>query len=458
VRLVATVALAGCGAISGDPPETMRELRTGAGGYGREEVATHNLLRVVDGTLTDDERIGSLSVVVHLAGTDPAYLSQLASLLELSSTSPAVHRAVLGVLARRDYPGVDPHVQAALPRARSDAERRTLLDWAARHRRPETLSAVVRLWARANPSDAATEDRFRRAVESIAGRTWSEALLEGLNRPLFKGRRSALYVLTARLSRPELARRIQSVDARVIATEALQYCLREADYLPDAADLLAVVEAYAGRRPQLDAAIAVSRQWGEACGYRFTIGDMHLLAGLAAGDLQRPDRADLLATVGERLRRRNRRADAAALRASGLDATPLERLSTASLVRVRLLGEMMDDSQARRGIAVAMGGADRWGGLVFLQEGRARPRLYQSTGDDGGGYQPSDMMVQDARCCLAHIHGGAAAGPTAGDVARAQRLGAPGLVVAQTAGGQLAAVYYEDDDVVVPLGVFDPRP
>ncbi|MFW6146025.1 MAG: hypothetical protein ACOC7R_01675, partial [Planctomycetota bacterium] len=74
-------------------------------------------------------------------------------------------------------------------------------------------------------------------------------------------------------------------------------------------------------------------------------------------------------------------------------------------------------------------------------------------------WQPSGLMLQDARSALACIHGRAAAEPPPAvlpDTVRdsLDRLGTPGVAVWPAAGGHLAAVYYQRDGSWVPLGVF----
>ncbi|NLF31466.1 MAG: hypothetical protein GX591_11350 [Planctomycetes bacterium] len=445
--VVAAALLAGCG--TAGPPTTLAALEAAGPAarekWGPQKTALHNLRRVQDERLDPASRIASLSVVVHEVGPHPWYLSELATILTAGRAPQPVRQAVLGLLAIQDDPQAEPHVLAALRESVPGGFQQALLDWLTRHPHPAWLSDVVCLWSQADPSDDATEVRFRRAVETMSGRTWSQALLDGLNRPGFTARRSALDVLASRLAPDDLKGRIADLPPWVAAVEALQYCIARAGYLPSSEDLLAVVETYAARRDRLDAAIAVAGEWAAAGPYAFTIGDVHLLAGLANDETLRSGRrGPLLSRLDAELRAQARRGSAGV----GGQSTPLEDLSTATLVRLCLLNAMLD----RPGVAGALGRrclsqGPAWGGLIVLDDGVARPRLYESASPAAEAYQPSGLMCQDARFCLAHLHGGPAA-------AGFDRLGTPGLAVWPAGAGRLAAVYYEGDGTRVPLGVF----
>ena len=448
-------AFAGCGSLSRPPTTVAAVERAGASGrqtYQPERIALYNLRRVQDERLDAAARIASLSVVLHEVGAHPWYLSELATVLTAGRAPAPVRRAVLGVLAAQDDPQAEPFVLQTLCAGEGGAFQQGLLDWLTRHPHPAWLADVVCLWSRSDLSDDATEVRFRRAVETMSGRTWSQALLDGLNRPDFTARSSALAVLGARIDREDLKRRIAAVEPRVVAVEALRYYITRGDYLPSGAELLTAVETYVARREQLDAALDVAGAWTAAGGYTFALGDVHLLAGLADDEALRSGRrGPLLSRLGGRLRLQARRA-AVPVAGAGA-ATPLEKLSTAAMVRLCLLGAMLERPGLAGGLARRCrpdGGA--WGGLVVLDDGAAAVRLYASASPAGAGpYEPSALMVQDARFALAHLHGRPAA-------AALDRLGTPGVELWIAGPGQLAAVYHEGDGTRVPLGVFAVEP
>ncbi|MFW6146410.1 MAG: hypothetical protein ACOC7R_03655, partial [Planctomycetota bacterium] len=345
--------------------------------WGKEKIALYNLRRVQDERLDPAARLASLAVVLDEVGADPWYLSELATILSAGRAPAPVRRAVLGVLAAQDDPQAEPYVLDALGASEPGVVQGALLDWLTRHPHRTWLADVVCRWARADGADDAAEERFRRAVETMSARAWSEALLDGLNRPGFTARRSALAVLESRLDDDVLKRRIASLEPRTTAVEALQYLLAEADYLPSADDLLTTVETYVARREQLDDALEVARAWTAAGDYTFSLRDVHLLAGLADADeaLRSGRRGPLLSRLDARLRARARRA-AVPIADAGA-ATPLETLSTAALVRLDLLGAMLERRRIAGGLArrCRRAGAS-WGGLVVLDGGGATPRLY----------------------------------------------------------------------------------
>jgi len=365
---------------------------------------------------------------------------------------------VLAVLISQDDPRAEPYVQEALRAAEGGLFQQALLDWLTRHPHRPWLADVVCLWARADGSEEATETRFRRTVETLSARPWSDALLAGLNDPDFTARRSALAVLAARLDHDVLARRIAALPSQTVAVEAMQYTLGRIDYLPAADELLAVVEAYVARRDRLDAALAVAEAWTAAGEYTFTIRDMHLLAGLTDETLRRGRREPLLSRLDAQLRVQTRRA--AAPIGDAVAATPLSALSTAALVRLHLLSGMLE----RGDLAAALARRCRrqgasWGGLVFLDDGAATTHLYAPASPADGPWQPSGRMLQDARFAVACIHGRPAdtAPPSViPDAVRhsLDRLGTPAVAVWLAAPGQLAAVYYDRDGTWVPLGAF----
>jgi len=461
-----------------EPPSTVADLvaqqRTDPNAFPEDTIILHNLQRGLDPDLPPDRRIESLKVLEKLGGVDAAYHKQLASLLTDPRTPPAVGLAALGMLVRADYPALAPQVVGALGGSTDPQLRRALLDWLARHRRPEALADVLKLWAAADPRDEASEQRYRRVVEVITARTWPDALLEALNRPVFAARGSAVELLASRVPVGDLQGRLMALKAQTPAVLALQYYVTSLRYVPASrAELLFSVMVYMGHRRQLAVAAEMAGEWTKRHGYRFAVRDFHLLSRLRRDPTRRvPAPSAIVAALARRIAsRRVSAGDPLASAAAEVTAAKITRQLTAlpmgDLVRLQLIDEMLSRPRVQRAIRI-MAGLDRqdtssqWGGLIFYENGQAEARLYPpgTTGDDRR-YAASKQMFQNATDSLAHFQGhfwtvnnAAAAGPSDKDLIGARTLHVPGLILTGVGERTFSVTYYDTKGLRVEMGTF----
>ena len=453
---------------------TLDELHVRGGGrpelFTPAETLEYNLRRVADDGLSDGDRIASLSVVLTVGGRRTIVSTRLADMLASPGGSPVVRQVLLHVLAQRDYPDLAPHVAMALPTTEPGRLQQALLDWLTRHRQPKLLAAIVRLWAAADPTDEAGENRYRRLVETTAGRTWSDVLADGLNRPSFLAKGSALGLLANRLSGEQLRRRLLAIEPESVAVEALQFYCQRLDYIPDRGDLLAAVTAFCHRRDLLEQAIPLADRWRAESGYVFDVGDLHLLSRVGSDPNRsiRP-REKLLASLADRLNRRTYgwTAGVAGPAGGGDPTSVLASLSVADLLRLDLLCEMLGSPHTRRLLRTTArrdrdDRTSQWGGLIVYLDGHAQGRLYLpgAAGDDQA-YRPNERMVQEAADCVTMFHcrfdrayRGSDLGPTEADFDRLRSLSVRGVILTAISEDHFAAVFYTPDGVVIPLGAF----
>ncbi len=470
------IGLTGCVALDVEPPSTPAELtaqvKADPNAFTDHTTILHNLQRTLDPDLPVDQRIRSLKVVELLDDHNAAHHKQLASLLSTEGTPPALRLAVLEMLVRADYLALGPHVVAALPYSADPGLRQALLDWLARHRQPGVLADVLKLWASDDPDDPPSEGRYRRVVETITGRTWPDALLEALNRPVFSARGSAVELLASRVPVGDLQGRLMALKPRTPAVLALQYYVRDLRYVPASREeLLFAVMVYMGHRRQLGAAVELAGKWTKQYGYRFAIRDFHLLSRLSSDPTwSRPDRPGLIVKLAERFA--SRRASAADPSAGGTGSVTatgiikqLAALSMSDLVRLAMIDKMLGRQRVQRAIRI-MAGRDRqdrssqWGGLIFYENGRADARLYPpgTTGDDRR-YAAGKRMFQDATDSLAHFQGhfwtannAAAIAPSDADLLGARKLHVPGVILTSLTATSFNAVYYDTQGIRVNMG------
>ncbi len=459
---------AGCAESEPTPPASLDQLHeqlvTRPNAFPEKIIVLHNLSRALDTALSESERTDSLEVFARLAGDDPAYHEQLASVLPDPKSPNRLRLAVLQMLARADYPGLGPYVAKALPVSDNRALRQALLDWLTRHPTPEIMAEVVRLWAADNPADKLAEQRYRRVVETMVGRTWPDALLEGLNKPTYFARGSAIELLSTRLPQAELRERIGALEARTAAVRALQYYAKRLNYIPARrSELFAAVVIFVNHRSRLDAAAKLADRWAGDHGDPFRICDFHLLSCLAADeDAKLATPADLTAGMADGIAKRRNDPGAA-----GEIRRQLEALYAADVVRLYLIAAMLQDPA----VSAAVGQIARrdrkltsssLGGLIFQKSGEATPRLYapETVGDDKA-YVPSKRMAQDAIDSLAYFHGhfwqienAKAIGPGDKDADVAAKLAVPGVVLTNLDAERFNATFYDRDGVRIDLGGF----
>lgn len=479
VPLVSFWALVGCEPMDGRPAVTVDQLQVqrselGAG-FTRETTALYNVRRVLDADLPVDQRVHSLAVVDRLDGGNPMYQRQVADVLAEAACPPALRQAVLDWLMRRGYADLTGHVVRALSATDDPQLRSSLLDWLARHPSSEVLAEVVKLWAAdAVRIDSEAEARYRRVVEMMTGTTWSEALLETLNRPSFGARGSAMEVLAARMPATSLRGRIAAMDPQSDAIRSLQYYLQRFNYLPTQRnELLAAVVVHTAKPRMLDDAAALADLWQAANRYEFNIRDFHLLSRLQRDSTRHlPSRGELVQLLAAAIANRRhtyRPVSGAAARpdAAAEFARHVGDLSMADLVNLHLLDEMLRRSRVQLGLAV-MADRDRadrssqWGGLIFYENGRAEARLYPPgrTGRDQA-YVPSDLMLQDAADCLMHFtahfekaDNAERTGPDPAELAYARDLNCYCVVFTSLGLDAFNATYYNPQGLVVNLGDF----
>lgn len=475
--LTGAIFVGGCAQPLANPvPTTLEAYRahrqTTTNGYPDQSIALQNLQRVLDPDLPADQRIASLVLVVHLDGDNPAHHPALATVLDRGKSTPEpVRMAVLQFLVRKDYSNIAPHVVAGLTRAQSEEEREALVDWLTRHPQTEVLAEVVKLWAQADPQDAETEQRYRRAVETMAGRTWSDALLDGLNQQGFFARGSAMKILASRVPPAELRRRLAAMNPRSTAVLATQFYLTRADYLPTSPyELLAAVMTYSRHRQdgRLTDALEQARQWRQSFAYRFHIRDFHLLSRLKADHSSiLPGERELVRILADRLASRSHLRPGGALPGGAKAiAQRLRTLDIADLTAAYLVDEMLSrqDMQLQLTNMAINDRADQtsaWGGLITYREGQAVPQLYspRTLGDDVL-HSPSPLLQMDAIDALAYFHnrfGDAAAQgafPTSREMQLARELPIRHVLLTGAGEEYFSAVVYDSNGMMLSLGLF----
>ncbi|MFW6133364.1 MAG: hypothetical protein ACOC8F_05655 [Planctomycetota bacterium] len=479
--LVLLLAAAACPADSGDGPPTnlpeyrsMRRQRPAP--WPDYTVRQYNLRRVWNDDLPAAQRVASLDLVVHLSGDDETVARQLSLLLGRRSTPRRLYEAVLTHLLRKGTHVVAEHVVKALENPDLPADLRdAILRWLVDHPQPEVLARVVQLWAD-EPPDGPNEPRFVRIVERIARTRWDRALLDGINAERFDARGSAMEVLSARIDKSVLRRRILQREPATPAMAALHVFVERFDWLPpDGRAFLAATWLYTHRADRIEDAAALARRWRRAYGYRFGVRDFHLLAHLGADPQhQQVRRSQLVMQVGQMLVSREHLppsayADrpAAAHRQSIPDQ--LDRLSMPELWTVKLIGEMFVQRRVQRALQVVAGQdrADRRsvkGGLIVYENGRAEAKLYPADvqrEQDDLHYVPSRYAVKQARDALAWFTGHfdrveniERVGPDAVELRAAAEGRFRAVVLTSLSARRFTAHYYNPDGRVVSLGVY----
>ncbi len=478
--LAAAIALAGCGAETIPPPEAASQYADMQAGrrpnYPRQTILLHNLQRVLDRDQRTSARIASLKLTVQLGGEDPLVLEQLAAVLSDPRTPSQLRDEVLSFLLSKDYPELAKYVVKVLPHVRtSQPLRGMLLEWLTRHPSPGLLSEVVKTWGDAQPTSQADEAYFRMIVERVAAKPWDKALLEAINSADFSARGSAMDVLGGRMPLETLKGEMMGMTARTEAVVAIQAFIRRFDYMPTTgAELLAAASVHLTKAQELADAAELCDRWRRDYGYRFNIRDFHLASRLAASPSLVPvSRGELISELSAvLLRRRHIRHWIVPASKPDLSARfdkQVDYLTVADLWNLRLLNEMLSRPSIQAALAV-MADQDRadrrraWGGLVFLQDGKAQAKLYPGdpTAESGDlTYSPSSRCLADGRDALcrfqAHfetVHNALRAGPGVDEIADAKRGNYHLLILTSLSDSAFCAHYCSADGVVVSLGQF----
>ena len=466
----------GCVEVIQRPPRSIAEYQGSGQVYPTQTVVLHNLQRAMDRDLSPTERVNSLQLVAHVGSGDPSVLGQLATVLSEADAPSDLRRSALELLLKNDYPGLAAHVVKVLPfLSQQSALREAALEWLGRHPEPEALAEVIKLWAQERSPDGPNDDRFRQIVQRMSGKPWDDALLEGLNRPEFFARGSAMEILSRRLSESTLRPRISALPARTEAVSTLQAFLEKFDYMPvNGTEFLASVLIYKTQEGLLDDAAKLNSKWRADYGYKFNIRDFHLLSRMA-GDPLRTDlrRTQLILELAQAFVKREhppyRR------RTGGLQPQrdnfqkQAENLSMSDLWNLYLLDVML--SRPRMQIALrVMAERDRedrasaWGGLVFYKNGQAEPKLYPPSTEAGENdlvYVPSALAVRHGRDALCRFYAHfdqadnvARAGPGAEELRDAAMNNYYALVLTSINENTFCAHYCNPEGTVVSLGAF----
>ncbi|MCK4624008.1 MAG: hypothetical protein KAV00_01765 [Phycisphaerae bacterium] len=469
--------MVGCEQLPSHPPQTVAEFsqhqRAGDQDFMPNTIALHNAHRVLDDSLTADSRLESLRVLerVDVAGEDT--YPTLAIVLTQRQTPPEVRRGVLAFLAERDCPGLAKYVADALPTAEDDPRiRSALLDWLSKHPARVSLVSVVKLWAGEKPISDASEMRYRQLIERISGKSWSDALLDGLNTPKFFARGSAIEILSSRLESEPLRRKISALTPRTQAAAVLKYFATNFGYVPDnGRELLAEVVLHRKGTSNLASAKHMVNQWQKMYDYRFNIRDFHLVSRLATDPKRKTlSRAKLIFQISQGIiKRRAARTKLLFRRGRLVDfASQAESLSIADLWNLVLVSEMLDRRRIRRALRVTARRdmAERnsqSGGLIRYEHGRAEAILYppaRKRRDDE--YIPTRRMLGKALDSLCYFVGHFSAvlentsriGPGEKELAFAAKYNICGVVFTTVAGGRLNVTYFTPKGIVVDLGEF----
>jgi len=478
-RLACTICLAfvgvliqGCPQPVDRPPVTPAEYNAmgrGAGAYPPLTIKNYNLRRIWDETLSSQERIDSLHVVMRVAENDPDLPEQLAAMLGKGEAPVRLHYAVLEFLLRKGDPAVATYAVKTLEKSDLPSSLRdAILQWLMQHPRPEVLAQVVKLWAQEPSTTGPNESRFRQIVQQITGRDWQTALVEGINAEAFFARGSAVEVLRARVATADLKRAFMALSAQVPATRAIQTFVQRLDYLPDdRTELLSAAYLYSTRRALIPDAAELARTWGR-WGYAFEIRDFHLLSRLARDPLRKHlHKAQLVADLtGAFAGREHLRRSTAGIETNDF-STQADRLTMADLWNLYLLNEMLKRPRVQRALGI-MSRRDRadtrsaWGGLVFYESGQAEAKLYPADTarlEDDLHHVSSEHLDRHGHDALCRFHGhfekaenAARAGPDEQELRQARAGSYYGLVLTSVSQSRFAAHYYTPQGVVVSLG------
>ncbi len=447
--------------------------------YPKQAIVAHNLQRVLDTDLPTAQRVESLELVGFLGGDAPSVRGHIAAILAEPQNPLELQEAVLEFLLKRDYPDLAAHVVKALPTldARSPL-RDAVLDWLVKHPQPEVQAEIVKLWAREKSPTGPNEPRFRNVIERMSRKRWDTALMDGLNKPSFFARGSAIEILAKRMPISILREKISGMTPKTDAVEALQAFLDYFDYMPsNGQELMNAVSLYKTHKGLMRDASILATNWQKNYGYKFNIRDFHLLSQLARDPLRTNfRRTQLILELGKAVNSRKHVRSARSARSPSEPSDnfwlQVESLTMGDLWNLYLLNEMLSRPRIQLALKV-MSYRDRadtrsaWGGLVFYENGQAEAKLYpysMKQGEDDSHYVPVRKAVLDLRNALCRFSGhfekaenASRAGPDDIELANARKRNFCGLILTTVTEKTFSAHYYNPQGIIVSMGVFSFR-
>jgi len=482
---ILAIAMAGCEARQISlPPVTVEQYEASlsevAADYPPRTVVLHNLRRVLDTKLPDQDRVASLNLVKKLDQADPGVRTQLAGILADEANGESLRLAVLEMLLGRDDPTLSAYAVRILPGLKADSPvREKILAWLSRNSAPGVLAQTVRLWAKEESPTGMEEPRFRETVERISGKHWEQALLDAINTPKFAASQEAVEILIARIPNKNLRARVGAMTPKTDLVLALKVLIRLFDYFPtNRAAVLCSMTVAKTPPVQLENASRLSAGWRQNYGYLFDVRDFYLLNELARDPIRKNFRRTQLILELARSFIKRPHVARKIVRASGpYDFSDqlskhVDSLSMADLWNLQIINEMLSRPKVQMALKV-MAEGDRadtksaWGGLIFYENSQAEAKLYPantSSGSDDLTYHATELLMKDGGASLCRFFGhfekvknAGRAGPTTDELRRAATENAYGLVLTRLGTDSFCAHYYNPKGLVISLGTFPLR-
>ena len=457
-----------------------KSLSSVATDYPPRTVVLHNLHRVMDPKLSEQERVASLNLVKRLDQNDPDVRAQLTGILADEANGESLRLAVLEMLLGRDDASLSKYAVRILPGLKADSPiREKILAWLGRNSALGVLAETVRLWAKEKSPTGTEEPRFRQTVKRISGKDWDQALLDAINTPKFPAGQEAVEILVARIPQRNLRARVGALTPKTDLVLALKVLIRLFDYFPtNRAAIRGAMTLGTTPAVQLDAIARHVADWRKNYGYRFDVRDFYLLKELARDPMRKNFPRKQLALELEKSLAKRTHVPCKVPRAGGAGdvsdqlSKNVESLSMADIWNMRLLDEMLGRPRVQMALKV-MADGDRadtksaWGGLIFYENGQADAKLYPpdtSAGADDLSYRSTPLLMRDGRASLCRFFGhfekvnnAGRAGPSADELSRAAKENAYGLVLTRTSVNTFCAHYYSPNGLVISLGTFPLR-
>lgn len=433
-------------------------------------VVQANIRRVIDPNLPLQDRLASMALVKRLGTRDPEDISTLRGVAADQSAPRALRDQVRDFVSGSSAVVAVAHPAEPAKAVPGAATRNEMLMWLVKHGRREDLAQLVKLWAQQRGGPDETKDAlYKTTIKRMTNKEWDQALIEAINADKFYARGSAVQVLAMRVPVDSLHKRIMVTIPQSDAMKAVQLFVGRFDYLPDnGRKLYAAVTARRMGKARLAAAAELSARWRREYGYKFDICDVHLLVQLA-GDTKRSrvSRPWLIVELAGEL---GQVQVPPAIKDSTFSFTDaVGKLSMADLWKVHLLNQMLARPQVRRGLRT-LAEWDRndrttaWGGLIYLDGGQAKARVYRPAPGGGGNdllYVAGPDAVKDGvdSLCRFHAHfervnNAERAGPSREELRGAEEGNYSALVVTSISKDEFCAYYYNGDRVMVSIGKF----
>ena len=466
VSILFVLVSGACCAIAEDQsmPVTVDEYEANASGFPTQTIRLFNMRRVLDESLSTEQRRESLKLAMHLVGNDPEGVKSMLTLLAQTDLRTELTPEGLDVLLKSDQPNTAPYVLRALSVLPPGHLRDAVFDWLARNARADITESIIKAWA-IEPVNGPDEEQYRRVISRATGLNWPEALLEGINAPSFFARGSSMSLLAGRFDVEKLDEILENIEPRTEAMAALQAAVRQVKYVPsNGSELLSTVMVYRSRGGTLEAATELNELWRTEYGYRFNIRDFHLLSHITDGFRRMLTRDELEGILG---RQTSGRLHVPA--SSGVIdsfASQVDLLSVADLWNIYLIDHMVRRPKVVGALRVlARNPAEERttvGGLVVYKNGRAEPILYEPArrmrGDE---FYPTQRLLDDSRDSMCRFvirfgddFEGVTIGPGLEDLSSAARGNFYGLVLTLAGDSELCAHYYNPHGIVISLGRF----